>query len=133
MGFLALKMKFPSLLFQTFCNFPWVISRLAGICILNLWELLCCLHPVQKKLSLSERQRQNDCVANLFLPWWLGLAGLIQKDQCEISCPSHIEMTIYRLNVSPLFWMSKEKSIFQNKNWLWEKPVLLQMKVTVFG
>lgn len=37
-------------------------------------------------------------------------------------------MTIYRLNFSPLFWMTKEKSIFHNKHWFGEKPVLIQMK-----
>lgn len=26
-GLLALKMKFPSLLFQAFCNFPWVVFQ----------------------------------------------------------------------------------------------------------
>ena len=37
-------------------------------------------------------------------------------------------MTIYRLNFSPVFWMTKEKSTFHNKDWFGEKPVLIQMK-----
>lgn len=129
MEFLALKMKFPSLLFQTFCNSPWVIFQTGGHLYFKFMRTsLPSTHVADELQSFCDSQRQNNGMTNLLLSCWLGLACVIYGYQCEISCPRHIDMTIYRLNFSPLFWMTKEKSIFHNKDWFGEKPVLIQMK-----
>lgn len=121
-------MKFPSLQLQTFYNFPWVLFQTGRHLDFKFMRTSLPSTHVVELQSFCDRQRQSNCMTNFLLPWCLGLAHAIQGYQCETSFPHHREMTIYRLNFSPLFWRTKEKPIFHNKNWFGEKPVLIQMK-----
>lgn len=133
-GFLALHSKFPSSPFQTFYYFPWVLFQTGRHLYFKFRRTsLPSTHVLEKLQSFRDRRRQNNCMTNLLLPCWVGLAHVIQGYQCEISRPLHRRMTIYRLKFSPLFWRTKEKPVFHNKNWFGEKPVLIQMKTTVCG
>lgn len=88
-GFLALKTKFPSLVFQAFCNFPWVIFQTGSHLYFKLMRtFMPCTYGVEELQSFHKRQRQKNYIINLLTAQ---IVDIIQENWCEISCSNHIE------------------------------------------